>query len=74
MMSLMCLICFVDHICYKYCPHFQNKYLNERKTENQRIVNFDFKWRLGWLYGDGAWGGQNSLPYIIDLRGPFREI
>ena len=26
----------------------------------------------GWLYGDGVWGGQNILPYmIID---PFREI
>ena len=51
-MSLMYLICFVDHISYKYCLHSQNKLINERETEKQRIVNFDGKWRPGWLYGD----------------------
>ena len=42
--------------------------------EKQRIVNFDGKRRLGWLYGHGVWGVQNILPYIIDLLGPFSEI
>ena len=46
------------------------------KTKKQRIVNFDGKWRPGWLFGDGVWGPRrlNILPYIIDLLGPFREI
>ena len=70
----MCLVCFIDHICYKYYRHSQNEELNERKTEKQRIVDFDGKWRPGWPYGDGGWGGQNILPNIIDLLGPFREI
>ena len=38
---------------FKYCLHSQNKLINERKTEKQRIVKFDGKWRPGWLYGDG---------------------
>ena len=54
--------------------HAFSKELNERKTEKQRIVDSDGKWRPCWLYGDGMWGGQNILPYIIDLLGPFREI
>ena len=74
LMSLMCLICFIDHICYRYCLHAFSKELNERKTEKQRIVDSDGKWRPCWLYGDGVWGGQNISPYIIDLLGPFREI
>ena len=60
----MCLECFIDHIAYKYSMHSQNKLLNETKTEKQRTVNFDGKWRPGWLYGDGVSGGQNILPYI----------
>ena len=43
-----------------------------KKIEKQRIVDFDGKWRPDRLYGDGVWGGQNILPYII--LGPFREI
>ena len=53
-MSLMCLICFIDRFCYKYCLQSQNEYLNERKTEKQRIVDFDGKCRPGLLYGDGV--------------------
>ena len=50
----MCVVCFIDHISYKYCLHSQNKLINERETEKQRIVNFDGKWRPGWPYGDGG--------------------
>ena len=28
----------------------------------------------GLAIWDVVWGGQNILPYIIDLLGPFREI
>ena len=37
--------------------------------ENKKTKDSWFWWsmRPDWLHGDGGWGGQNILPYIIDL-------
>ena len=51
----------VINVSYMFCtsyflqilPAF-SKLINERKTEKQRIVNFDGKWRPDWINGDGG--------------------
>ena len=61
----MCLKCFVDHISDKYCLHSQNKLINEGKTEKQRIVHFDGKWKPDGLYGDGGVRRPNRFCHIL---------